>query len=262
KDEFLAAVSHELRTPLTTIKALTRVLLRKNPTEEERREYLADIASECERQIDLVHNLLDLSRINAGGVQIELRRVSAEDVVRACEKIERVEAAEHGHELRVEVAPDLPPIRADHSALRRALCTVVGNAIRYTPDGGSIALRAESDGGTVAFEVEDNGRGIHPADLPHIFESFYRGRAAATSQRARTSRKCPASASASIWRAYSSRGWAARSKRGAVRAWGAPLRCASLSGATKRRALTAKRSRASRAAPHWMRRARRRRERG
>lgn len=65
KDEFLAAVSHELRIPLTTIKALTRVLLRKQPSESERREYLEDVASECDRQIDLVHNLLDLSRKRA-----------------------------------------------------------------------------------------------------------------------------------------------------------------------------------------------------
>jgi len=179
KDEFLAAVSHELRTPLTTIKTLTRVLLRKNPAEGERREYLEDIASECDRQIDLVHNLLDLSRIRAGGVQIKPGRVDAGEVVRACEKIERVGAAEHGHELTVEVAADLPPVRADHSALRRALCTVVENAIKYTPAGGSIALRARRDeGGGVAVEVEDNGGGIHPEDLPHVFDSFYRGRQA------------------------------------------------------------------------------------
>jgi K+-sensing histidine kinase KdpD len=77
KDEFLAAVSHELRTPLTTIKTLTRVMQRRDPGEAERREYLEDIASECDRQIDLVHNLLDLSRIRAGGVQIRPQRVDA-----------------------------------------------------------------------------------------------------------------------------------------------------------------------------------------
>lgn len=126
-----------------------------------------------------MHNLLDLSRIRAGGVQIKPARVDAGEVVRACEKIERVGAAEHGHELTVEVAPALPPVRADHSALRRALCTVVENAIKYTPAGGSIALRARRDeSGGVAVEVEDDGGGIHPEDLPHVFDSFYRGRQA------------------------------------------------------------------------------------
>ena len=178
KDEFLAAVSHELRTPLTTIKTLTRVMQRRDPGEAERREYLEDIASECDRQIDLVHNLLDLSRIRAGGVQIKQQRVDAGEVVRACEKIERAEAEEHGHRLLVELPPELPFIRADHSALRRALCTVTENAIKYTPDGGSITLRAYSDEVSVIIEVEDTGRGIRAEDVPHIFDKFYRGQAA------------------------------------------------------------------------------------
>lgn len=178
KDEFLAAVSHELRTPLTTIKALTRVLLRKNPSESERLEYLEDIASECDRQIDLVHNLLDLSRIKAGGVHLKLQPVDAEEVLRACEKMERIEAADHRHELSVEVPHDVPLVLADRDALRRALYTVIENAIKYTPDGGTIWLRARSDGAErVAFEVADNGPGIHAEDLPRIFDSFYRGRA-------------------------------------------------------------------------------------
>lgn len=181
KDEFLAAVSHELRTPLTTIKTLTRVLLRKNPTEEERREYLEDIASECDRQIDLVHNLLDLSRVKVGGVEIRSGRVDVGEALQACEKIERAAAAERNQELVVESASDLPPVRADKSALRRALCAVVENAIKYTPDGGRIILRArrDEDGGQVAIEVEDTGVGIRAEDLPRIFDRFYRGRAGA-----------------------------------------------------------------------------------
>jgi signal transduction histidine kinase len=179
KDEFIAAVSHELRTPLTTIKTLTRLLLRKNPPEEERREYLEDIASECERQIDFVHNLLDLSRIQAGGVQINLSRVDVGEVLRACEKIERVAAAERDQVLILEIAPDLPAVCADQNALRRALCAIAENAVKYTPDGGRIRLRASHDSrnDSVIIEIADNGRGIHAEDIPRIFERFYRGRA-------------------------------------------------------------------------------------
>jgi signal transduction histidine kinase len=177
KDDFLAAVSHELRTPLTTIKTLTRLLLRKNLPEPERREYLEDIASECERQIDLVHNLLDLSRIRAGGVPLDLSPVDASAVLHACEKIERVNAAERNHELTVEIEPDLPFVRADENALRRALGAITENAIKYTPEGGRILLSAHRNGSSqVAIEVADNGRGISDKDLPRVFERFYRGR--------------------------------------------------------------------------------------
>ncbi len=100
------------------------------------------------------------------------------EVLRACEKIERANAAAHNHDLRVEVAPGLPFISADHSALRRALCTIIENAIKYTPDGGRITLRAQAHGEQVLIEVEDTGRGIRASDLPHIFDKFYRGRPA------------------------------------------------------------------------------------
>ncbi|HSK74105.1 MAG TPA: ATP-binding protein [Pyrinomonadaceae bacterium] len=179
KDEFLAAVSHELRTPLTTIKTLTRILLRKKSLEDEQRDFLEDIDSECDRQIDLVHNLLDLSRIKAGKMHIKFEAVDVKEILRACEKIQRVEAVERNHQIQIEAAPDLPFVYADSNALRRVICSIMENAVKYTPDNGNILLKAYRDGSeTVNIEISDNGRGIHEADLPHIFESFYRGRAA------------------------------------------------------------------------------------
>lgn len=175
KDEFLAAVSHELRTPLTTIKTLTRVMQRRELNEVERSEYLADIASECDREIDLVLNLLDLSRIKTSGVQIELKPVDVREVIRACEKIVRGEIEHNNHQLFLEMPPDLPLIMADHSALRRALCTILENAIKFTAENGRISIRAKGDMNQVIIEIEDNGRGIYSEDLPHVFEKFYRG---------------------------------------------------------------------------------------
>jgi len=181
KSEFLAAVSHELRTPLTTIKTLTRLLLRKNTLEDEPRGYLEDIAAECERQIDLVNNLLDLSRIRAGGVNLKFERVDVKEVLLACEKIERIEAAERRQRIIIEAEADLPFVCAEHNALRRTICTIIENAVKFTPENGTIKLNARrinNDDGYVNIEISDNGRGICEADLPHIFESFYRGKTA------------------------------------------------------------------------------------
>lgn len=176
KDEFLAAVSHELRTPLTTIKTLTRVLQRREMSEAEREEYLADIASECDREIDLILNLLDLSRIKASGIEIELKPTDAAEVVRACEKILRGEIERHNQQSAVEIETDLPPVSADRSALRRALCAIAENAVKFTPEGGRIAFRAKNENSEVVLEIEDSGRGIAAEDLPRVFEKFYRGK--------------------------------------------------------------------------------------
>jgi signal transduction histidine kinase len=176
KSDFVSSVSHELRTPLTTIKALTRLLAREGLAPEKRREYVDTIAAECDRQIDLVLNLLDLSRIEGGVFRTRPGRVEVPEVVNACARAAGRGVELRGHELRVEVDPDIPAACADAKALARVLGNVVENAIKYTPDGGRIVLEARAEGEWVAVSVSDNGRGIPPEDVPRLFDKFHRGR--------------------------------------------------------------------------------------
>ena len=176
KSEFVGGVSHELRTPLTTIKTLTRVLLRGGESHEERREYLETIGAECDRQIDLVLNLLDLSRIEAGAFTVCPAKVDVGEILRNCAVIERHAASTRSHDLQVDPPAGELFAVADANALRRVLCSLVENSIKYTPEGGSIKLSAESKAEEVVVRISDTGCGIAPDDVPHVFEKFYRGR--------------------------------------------------------------------------------------
>jgi signal transduction histidine kinase len=178
KSEFVGNVSHELRTPLTTIKTLTRVLIRGGESKEERREYLETIAAECDRQIELVLNLLDLSRLEAGAFTLCPSIVDAAEILKSCAAIQHHAASIRSHELRLDI-PDVELFAiADASALRRVICSLVENSIKYTPDGGCIQLSARRESKDVVIRISDTGCGIEVADLPHVFEKFYRGRPA------------------------------------------------------------------------------------
>jgi signal transduction histidine kinase len=178
KSEFVSNASHELRTPLTTIKALTRLLLRGGLDEAKQREYLETIAMECDRQIDLVLNLLDLSRIEAGAFELTLGRVDTAEVLLSCLKSQSRAAEFRNHQLVIMQGAGLLSIRADQKALRRVIGNLVENAIKYTPDGGHITLAARRAGDEVEISVTDNGRGIPPQDIPILFDKFHRGRPA------------------------------------------------------------------------------------
>jgi signal transduction histidine kinase len=178
KSEFVSNASHELRTPLTTIKALTRLLLRGGLDEAKQREYLETIAVECDRQIDLVLNLLDLSRIEAGAFELNIGRVDTAEVLLSSLKSQSRAAEFRRHQLELKTAAELLAVRADQKALRRVISNLIENAIKYTPDGGHITLAGRRAGDEVEISVTDNGRGIPPQDIPILFDKFHRGRPA------------------------------------------------------------------------------------
>ncbi len=175
KSEFVSRVSHELRTPLTTIKALTRLLMRQDLTDEKQREYLETISGECDRQIELVLNLLDLSRIEGGVYRLSIKRVNLAEVAAVCVKTEINAAERRGHTLQIESFDGVPHVRADPNTLRRVLMNLIENSIKYTPDGGAITLSGSGGEDYATVSVTDNGRGIPHQDFPILFDKFYRG---------------------------------------------------------------------------------------
>lgn len=175
KSEFVSSVSHELKTPLTTIKLLAHLLQHSELPEEERLEHAKTIAIECDRQIDFVGNLLDLSRIESGAYKLRKTRVDVQELVNSSVDAERQRVDSLGIKLTASVAPDLPPVKGDFEALRRVIRGLIDNAIKYTPEGGYIDVSAQQATNMLLIAVKDSGQGISETDLSHVFEKFYRG---------------------------------------------------------------------------------------
>jgi len=178
KSEWVSRVSHELRTPLTTIKALTRLLMRGGLSEAKQREYIETISVECDRQIELVLNLLDLARIEGGVFRITHERVNVDEVMSSCVKAAVRIAEKRRHDLRVEPNSEPLFVCADPKTIRRVLANLIENSVKYTADGGRIVLSAQQDGEEVTINIADNGRGIPAEDMPILFNKFYRGKPA------------------------------------------------------------------------------------
>jgi two-component system sensor histidine kinase KdpD len=172
RSAILSAVSHDLRTPLAGIKASVTSLLQEDVewTPEARREFLATIDEETDRLNALVGNLLDMSRLQAGALEISPTPVGLEEVVPAA--LRSLGAGDDA--LQVDVPESLPRVLADPGLLERALANLIQNALRYSPQTAPARVTAGVVDGVVDIRVSDRGPGVAEADRPRLFRPFQR----------------------------------------------------------------------------------------
>lgn len=180
KSDFVSTVSHDLRSPLQTIQTSAELLPRMGYLNADQREAVERITRVVSRMADLVRDLLDIGRIEAG-VDMEMSPCSLQKViVRALESWEQV-ARIKGLALITDLPPSLPLVMGNAQRLEQVVSNLVGNAIKYTPQG-QVTVRACAQGDEVIVAVTDTGIGIAPQHLPHVFEKFYRVRTPATGE--------------------------------------------------------------------------------
>ena len=172
KTTLLAAVGHELRTPLAAIKGHASTLLQEDVTWPlaDQRHFLQTISSEADRLAQLVSNLLDLSRQEAGLLLLNREPIRVQDLV--AKTIERLSSPHVS--IRLRIPYDLPPVNVDGARIEVVLHNLVANALIYGE--GEVLITAEKRGDAIVISVSDNGPGMTPDELPHVFERFYRTR--------------------------------------------------------------------------------------
>jgi signal transduction histidine kinase len=174
RDEVLAMVAHDLRNPLNVVLSSGSFLLDTlDGLEPRAREQLELIQRAVTQMNRLTQDLLEVAGMEAGNISVEPRAEPAERLLRsACTTMQRVASARR-IELACDIGSDLPLVCADRDRIDQVLGNLIGNAVRFTPRGGRVRLAAERDGAQVRFSVADTGRGIDPADLPHVFDRFW-----------------------------------------------------------------------------------------
>lgn len=175
---FIVDASHELRTPITALKTFNELL--QGPAADEpsaRSEFLGESQAQLKRLEWITHNLLDLSRLDTGLVRLDLAEHPVVDLIQTAAGAFRNLAQEKDITLSIqEPLPELA-LRCDRARIESALYNLLDNGLKFTPSGGQVEIGAEEAGESLRLWVRDNGPGVDPADLPHIFERFYRGQA-------------------------------------------------------------------------------------
>ncbi|HEY1370140.1 MAG TPA: response regulator [Gaiellaceae bacterium] len=174
KSEFLAHMSHELRTPLNAVIGFSEVLLERmfGDLNERQEEYLNDILSSGRHLLALINDVLDVAKVEAGRIDLEIESVALDTLLENALMLVREQAAQRGLTVTLDVEPDLPYVAADERRTKQVVANLLSNAVKFTPEGGRVDVSARALGGEVHVSVADTGIGIAPADQEAIFDAF------------------------------------------------------------------------------------------
>jgi signal transduction histidine kinase len=180
KSNFLATVSHELRTPLTSLTGYLELLVEGDVGEvtEGQRRVLGTMSRNADRLRALIEDLLTVSDIEARPLVLAPVEIALSELIEQSAAVVAEASERRGHELRVEVDPAIRTVRVDPVQFRRVLTSLIDNAIKCTPPGGRIEVKATTTDGGVRISVCDNGIGIDPGEVPRLFTRFFRTNAA------------------------------------------------------------------------------------
>jgi signal transduction histidine kinase/DNA-binding response OmpR family regulator len=184
KSEFLANMSHELRTPLNAVIGFAEVLLERmfGEVNEKQEEYLRDIRESGRHLLSLIGDILDLSKIEAGRMELELADVDLAQAIQDALTLVRERAHRRGIALELAAATQMAPIRGDERKIKQVLLNLLSNAIKFTPEGGRIDVRALLEDDRVEVSVSDTGVGIAPEEQEAVFQEFRQVGASAAKQ--------------------------------------------------------------------------------
>ena len=194
KSEFLASMSHELRTPLNAVIGFSDVLLERMAGElnERQEEYVVDIRDSGRHLLELINEILDLSKVEAGRMELDPGPLSLPDLLEQGLAMVRERAGRSGLAVTLDVAPDVGVVWADELKLKQVVINLLTNAVKFTPDGGAVDVAARVEGDEVQVTVRDTGIGISEHEHERIFEAFQRGdRARAVDRRGHRARPDP-----------------------------------------------------------------------